>query len=340
MDSTSSKDTLAYDQLNRLTSINGGAKGKYYYDGEGKRVRKDYAGHKTVYLYDQWGNLIAEVDTTGAFICDYVWASGRLVAKIYLETSIPGPSSIGGAEGMSGGGPPPQLKEYIYYYHLDHLGTPLALTGKNQAIAWSADYLPFGEIYNELIVSPTNEIRFPGQYHDRETGLYYNWHRYYKPTLGKYYQADPLTLEDFKRADLLENLKSVPQEFNKYSYVSNNPTLYVDPMGLMGHCDKCVQDWAVCYTRCINTLAPGFTEFFIGSQITVNLPYRMHVKPIGEKIIFRFKPHGIIRFFPRTWGFLARLSQKLRPVQAVVFSYVAGASYGCMIQCAIDRCSY
>jgi len=84
----------------------------------------------------------------------------------------------------------------------------LVLTGSDQAINWSADYLPFGEIYNELIVSPTNEIRFPGQYHDRETGLYYNWHRYYKPTLGRYYQADPI--------GLLGNI-------DLYTYVENNP---------------------------------------------------------------------------------------------------------------------
>jgi RHS repeat-associated protein len=29
-------------------------------------------------------------------------------------------------------------------------------------------------------------VRFPGQYFDAETGLQYNWHRYYEPVIGRY----------------------------------------------------------------------------------------------------------------------------------------------------------
>jgi RHS repeat-associated protein len=103
----------------------------------------------------------------------------------------------------------------IRFSHLDHLGTPLALTNEIRNICWSADYLPFGEIYSELIAPVSNEIRFPGQYHDRETGLYYNWHRYYKPTLGRYYQADPIEVGGS----------------NRYQYASNSPLKNVDPYG-------------------------------------------------------------------------------------------------------------
>jgi RHS repeat-associated protein len=35
-------------------------------------------------------------------------------------------------------------------------------------------------------------IRLPGQYHDAETGLHYNWHRYYDPNTGRYISADPI----------------------------------------------------------------------------------------------------------------------------------------------------
>lgn len=35
-------------------------------------------------------------------------------------------------------------------------------------------------------------MRFPGQYHDDETGLNYNFHRYYDPELGQYLSPDPL----------------------------------------------------------------------------------------------------------------------------------------------------
>ena len=38
--------------------------------------------------------------------------------------------------------------------------------------------------------------RFPGQWFQSETGLHYNWHRHYDPTLGRYTQPDPLGFVD------------------------------------------------------------------------------------------------------------------------------------------------
>jgi RHS repeat-associated protein len=60
-------------------------------------------------------------------------------------------------------------------------------------------------------------IRLPGQYHDRETGLYYNYHRYYDPKIGCYINQDPIGL----RGGL-----------NKYQYVLANPVGRIDPKGL------------------------------------------------------------------------------------------------------------
>lgn len=37
-------------------------------------------------------------------------------------------------------------------------------------------------------------LRFPGQFFDAETGLHYNWHRYYEPTTGRYISSDPIGL--------------------------------------------------------------------------------------------------------------------------------------------------
>jgi RHS repeat-associated protein len=47
-------------------------------------------------------------------------------------------------------------------------------------VVWKAAFLPFGkaQILTETI---SNNIRFPGQYFDAETGLHYNWNRYYDP---------------------------------------------------------------------------------------------------------------------------------------------------------------
>ncbi|WP_133856830.1 RHS repeat-associated core domain-containing protein [Comamonas sp. JUb58] len=60
-------------------------------------------------------------------------------------------------------------------------------------------------------------IRLPGQIHDRETGLYYNRHRYYDPQVGGYNTQDPIGLEGGA---------------NMFAYVEGNPLSFTDPMGL------------------------------------------------------------------------------------------------------------
>ena len=104
--------------------------------------------------------------------------------------------------------------EQIYYYHVDHLGTPIKLTDQNQNVVWSWQYGPFGE--EPLTMEPnviSQNLRFPGQYYDAETGLHYNYHRYYSPKLGRYLTPDPVMRK------------------NLYVYV-NNPIRYTDPLGL------------------------------------------------------------------------------------------------------------
>ncbi|MEQ1713050.1 MAG: RHS repeat-associated core domain-containing protein, partial [Hyphomicrobium sp.] len=43
----------------------------------------------------------------------------------------------------------------------------------------------------------TLNARFPGQWFQVESGLHYNWHRHYDPTIGRYTQPDPLVFVDY-----------------------------------------------------------------------------------------------------------------------------------------------
>jgi len=104
----------------------------------------------------------------------------------------------------------------IYYYINDHLGTPMKVIDENNTIAWSADYKPFGEA-DITVDTFNNNFRFPGQYYDNETGLHYNWHRYYQPQIGRYLRPDPMGIQD---------------GINLYLYANSNPINFFDILGL------------------------------------------------------------------------------------------------------------
>ncbi|MGE0084748.1 MAG: RHS repeat-associated core domain-containing protein [Desulfococcaceae bacterium] len=97
----------------------------------------------------------------------------------------------------------------------DHLGAPQKVVDSAGQVVWEAGYMPFGEA-RVLVADVVNNLRFPGQYYDSETGFHYNWHRYYDPDTGRYLTPDPIGLEG---------------GMNLYAYVQNNPVNYVDPYG-------------------------------------------------------------------------------------------------------------
>jgi RHS repeat-associated protein len=67
-------------------------------------------------------------------------------------------------------------------------------------------------------VSATFNLRYPGQYFDKESGLHFNWMRSYDPKVrGGYTQPDPIDLAG---------------GWNKFAYAESNPLSYSDPKGL------------------------------------------------------------------------------------------------------------
>ena len=60
-------------------------------------------------------------------------------------------------------------------------------------------------------------LRYPDQYFDAATELFYNWHRYYDASIGRYVTADP--------HGLIGGL-------NIYLYAKANPLRFIDRLGL------------------------------------------------------------------------------------------------------------
>ena len=78
-------------------------------------------------------------------------------------------------------------------------------------------YSSFGEAEIEAGSSVTNNLRFGGQYFDDETGLHYNYYRYYDPKTGRFTTPDPIWLMG---------------GINLFAYVKNDPVNNFDPFGL------------------------------------------------------------------------------------------------------------
>lgn len=91
---------------------------------------------------------------------------------------------------------------------------------------WAASYEAFGKASvitpAATVDKPTiaSNLRLPGQYEDAETGLHYNWNRYYDPQIGRYITSDPIGLRG---------------GINLFLYSESSPLNFVDPEGLIKH---------------------------------------------------------------------------------------------------------
>ena len=191
---TKTKDALTfdYDENNRMSQVGDGAvTTSYGFNGKGERVRKTSAGVSNFYHYDSSGNLLFESDASGNATVEYIWLGSQRLAM---------------AQGVN-----------LYYTHVDHLGSVQLLTDSAGGVVWSADYKPFGEV-NIISAVVENNLRFPGQYYDGESGLHYNYFRDYDPGIGRYVESDPIGLGG---------------GLNTYVYVANSPYVFIDQSGLI-----------------------------------------------------------------------------------------------------------
>lgn len=168
------------------------------------------------YVYGQDGTLLGEYGMGGS-------NSTGTTQYIYLPTAN-GPMPIAAI-----------VNGVAYAVHSDHLNTPRKLTQPDGQVAWQWAYSAFGDEqptlgakrFTDATTSPTTgstsipevtfNLRYPGQYYDKESNLHYNYFRSYSAERGRYTQADPIGLDG---------------GFNRFGYVEGNALGYIDPEGL------------------------------------------------------------------------------------------------------------
>src|ERR1700687_3065450 len=196
------QNTLTYDAANHIISTASGfASGSYTYDGNGLRVKRVAAGGvtaNTVYVFSG-SKVIAEYDNGAAVSTpsrEYIYSGSQLVATIEGTTTT--------------------------YHHPDHLSTRVS-TDVTGAVTRTVGYFPFGEVWYET--GTASKWKFTTYERDNESGNDYAMMRYDINRLARFNSPDALGID---AADT-----SNPQSWNAYAYVMNNPTNFVDPLGLI-----------------------------------------------------------------------------------------------------------
>ncbi|MEJ2862758.1 putative T7SS-secreted protein [Actinomycetospora flava] len=197
---------FAWDALDRLVGVTtpDGARWRYRYDVLGRRVAKERlgaGGEVLEQVHVAWdGAVVAEETRTVAGSSTttvWEWEPGTHRPLAQLTRTLTDD----------------EVDERFHAIVTDLVGTPTELVGPDGEIAGSARASLWGRT---VWTGASTPLRFPGQFHDDETGLAYNLHRYYDPETAQYASPDPLGLEPSP---------------HPYNYVAN-PTAEIDPLGL------------------------------------------------------------------------------------------------------------
>jgi len=224
--------SYTYDDAGRQTT---GLNRTVIYNGFGLPKRLTRLGEATTFAYDAGGARVLKRDpdnqTTitvaglferrvdgGAKNIHYLMADGRAVAQLARTQATP-----------SG----PVTSTDVLYLHGDGQGSVIQATDSSRAVVAEFFYDPFGrdtdEDYNPL-PSPDRSIRrgYTGHDHDDQFRLINMKGRIYDPLTRHFLTPDPF---------IGRPLDS--QNYNRYSYVGNNPTTFIDPSGFFGELEVC-----------------------------------------------------------------------------------------------------
>ena len=216
---------------NRLKTYNGSS---YYYDHFGNLIHRELAdGEVQNYFYDLHDQLVkAEIfkkdgtKETWAYTYDalgrrigkgrlkneevsdgleeetgFVWDGSHLLQEVqpdgrytYIYTDPDSYEPL--AQVRNWTNEDGESKQEIHYFHCDQIGIPREMTDKNGNLVWFGNYTGWGRLKEETKVTDSayQPFRLQNQHADRETGLHYNFFRYYEPDAGRFVNQDPIGL--------------------------------------------------------------------------------------------------------------------------------------------------
>ncbi|MEU5955401.1 DUF6531 domain-containing protein [Streptomyces sp. NPDC047525] len=189
---------------------------RYTYDPLGRRTAK-------LRMADDGETVRERTDFTwdGNTLCEQTTTSDELPNPVTLTWDHKGLHPIAQTERLTAADAPQhEIDSRFFAIVTDLVGTPTELLDEQGEVAWRARTTLWGTTTWPTASTAYTPLRFPGQYHDPETGLHYNHFRHYDPETARYLTPDPL------------GLAPAP---NSGAYV-HNPHTWIDPLGLSPTC--------------------------------------------------------------------------------------------------------
>jgi len=115
-----------------------------------------------------------------------------------------------------------ESRQQTHYFHCDQIGIPREMTDKDGNSLWIGNYTGWDRLKEETKVTDSayQPFRLQNQYADHETGLHYNFFRYYEPDAGRFVNQDPIELKGGE--NLYEFSPNINSWFNPLGLSSRN----------------------------------------------------------------------------------------------------------------------
>ena len=247
-----------YDELGNLIhrELADGEVQNYFYDLHDQLVKaeifkKDGSKETWAYTYDALGRRIGkgrlktsqEVSDDLEEETGFVWDGSHLLQEVhpdgrytYIYTDPDSYEPLAQVHNWTN--EEGESRQQTHYFHCDQIGIPREMTDEDGNLLWFGNYTGWGKLKSETNISGTahHPFRLQNQYCDRETGLHYNFFRYYEPDAGRFVNQDPIGLFG-------------GSNFYMFAF---NISRWLDPLGLKGKSKRSCEEIGQDIDRLIN----------------------------------------------------------------------------------------